>query len=60
MTQEEQQQVAAAMKFMEQQIARLASEGAIVASQLEAVAIKLKAAEDELAALKAPKVDGGN
>ena len=55
MTQEETQQVTAAMKFMERQIANLASEGAIVASQLEAVAIKLKAVEEELAALKALK-----
>lgn len=60
MTQEEQQQVTAAMRFLERQIAHLASEGAVVASQLEAVAIKLKATEDELAALKAPKVDGSN
>jgi len=59
MTQDENQQVAAAMKFMERQIAHLASEGAIVASQLEAVAIKLKATEDEMAALKALKVSGG-
>lgn len=60
MTQDENQQVAAAMKFMERQIAHLASEGAIVASQLEATAIRLKAVEEELAALKAPKVDGSN
>lgn len=55
MTQEEQQQVTAAMEFMKRQIGHLLSEGAIVASQLEAVAIKLKSVEDELAALKAPK-----
>lgn len=55
MTQDENQQVAAAMKFMERQIAHLASEGAIVASQLEATAIKLKSVEEELAALKEKK-----
>lgn len=53
MTQDENQQVAAAMKFMERQIAHLASEGAVIASHLEATAIRLKAVEEELAALKA-------
>lgn len=52
MTQEEQQQVNAAMAFMEAQVSNMAREGANKAVQCEALAQKLKAAEDELAKLK--------
>ena len=52
MTQDEQQQVNAAMAYMERQCANLAREGAQTAAQLEACAQKLKAAEEDIAALK--------
>ncbi len=57
MTPEEQSQVNAAMAYMERQCGNLAREGAQMASNLEGLAIRLKAAEAELAALKAPKAD---
>ena len=52
MTQEEQQQVNAMMRFYEAQIGNLTREGAQVAGIAEQFAIKLKAAEAELAKLK--------
>ena len=51
MTAEEQQQVNAMMRFYEQQIANLVREGAQVAGIAETFAIKLKAANEEIAAL---------
>ena len=55
MTQEEQQQVSAAMQFLERQVANVTREGANATMMLEAVAQKCKALEAELAALKEPK-----
>ena len=55
MTPEEQQQVNAAMAYMERQCANLAREGANMAIALESCAQQLKAAKDELAELKKPK-----
>ena len=52
LTQDEQQQVNAAFAYLERQCANLAREGAQMASNLEACAQQLKAARDELAALK--------
>ena len=45
MTQDEQQQINAMMRFYEQQIANLTREGAQASGVAEAFAIKLKAAE---------------
>ena len=52
MTQDEQQQVNAMMRFYERQCGNLASEGAQAVGMAEALAIKLKAAQEEIAALK--------
>ena len=52
MTQDEQQQVNAIMRFYEAQVANLAREGAQAAGVAEALAMKLKAAEAEIAALR--------
>lgn len=52
MTPDEQQQVNAMMRFYERQTGNLATEGAQAVGMAEAFAIKLKAAQDELAALK--------
>ena len=59
MTQEEQQQVNAAMAYMEAQIANLAREGANKAAQAERLAIQLHAAHAEIAQLKEPKKKKG-
>ena len=56
MTPEEQQQVNAAMAYMERQCANLAREGANMAIALEATAQQLKAARDEIEKLK-PKLE---
>jgi len=53
MTPDEQQQVNAAMAHMERQCGNLAREGANAMALAEGLAIKLKAAQDEIAALKA-------
>ena len=53
MTQDEQQQVNAMMRFYERQCGNLASEGAQAVGMAEALAIKLKAEQEEIAALKA-------
>ena len=53
MTQDEQQQVNAMMRFYERQCGNLASEGAQAVGMAEALAIRLKAAQEENAALKA-------
>ena len=55
MTQDEQQQVNAMMRFYEQQVANLASSGAQMANLAEAFAIQLKAARAELEKLKKRK-----
>ena len=52
MTQDEQQQVNAMMRFYERQCGNLASEGAQAVGMAEALAIRLKAAQDEIASLK--------
>ena len=52
MTQDEQQQVNAMMRFYERQCGNPASEGAQAVGMAEALAIKLKAAQEELGALK--------
>lgn len=52
MTPEEQQQVNAMFRFYEAQVANLTREGAQAAGIAEALAIKLKAAEQEIAALR--------
>lgn len=60
MTPEEQQQVNAAMAYMEAQIANLAREGANKAIQCEVMAQRLKAAEARIAELTpkdAPKLE---
>ena len=54
MTPHELQQLAAMRAFYEAQIANLAHEGANKALQCESLAIMLKAAQEELAALKKP------
>lgn len=54
MTPEEQQQFNAAIAFMERQCGNLAREGANMAALAEGLAIKLKAAEAEIAKLKQP------
>ena len=51
MTQDEQQQVNAMMRFYESQIANLAREGAQAAGIAEQLAIRLKAAEARIAEL---------
>ena len=56
MTPEEQQQVNAMRNYYERQCANLATEGANMAIALEGVAQQLKAAKDELAELKKPKI----
>ena len=53
MTPEEQQQVNAMMRFYERQCGNLVSEGAQAVGMAEALAIRLKAAQEEIAALKA-------
>ena len=52
MTQDEQQQVNAMMRFYERQCGNLVSEGAQAVGMAEALAIRLKAAQEENAALK--------
>ena len=52
MTQDEQQQVNAMMRFYERQCGNLASEGAQAVGMAEALAIRLKAAQEEIVALK--------
>ena len=52
MTQDEQQQVNAMMRFYERQCGNLASEGAQAVGMAEALAMKLKAVQEELGALK--------
>ena len=52
MTPDEQQQVNAMMRFYERQCGNLASEGAQAVGMAEALAIRLKAAQEENAALK--------
>ena len=52
MTPEEQQEVNAGMAYLEQQVANLAREGANRAILAEALAMQLKAAQEELASLK--------
>ena len=54
MTPHEIQQMNAMRAYYEAQIANLAHEGANKAMQAESLAIMLKAAQDELAALKKP------
>lgn len=53
MTPEEQQQVNAAMQFLERQCGNLAREGANAAAAAEGFAIRAKKAEDEVERLKA-------
>ena len=55
MNQEEQQQVSAAMQFLERQVANVAREGANATMLAEALGIENKKLKDELAALKEPK-----
>ena len=55
MTQEEQQQINAAMQYLERQIANVAREGANATMIAEALGIENKKLKDELAALKEPK-----
>ena len=55
MTQDEQQQVNAMMRFYEQQVANLASSGAQMANLAEAFSIQLKAVRAELEKLKKRK-----
>ena len=50
--QQQQQQVNAALAYFERQCANLAREGAQMAATAEGLAIRLQAAQDELAALK--------
>ena len=52
MTQDEQQQVNAALAYFERQCANLAREGAQMSATAEGLAIRLKAAQDELAKLR--------
>ena len=52
MTPEEQQQVNAMMRFYERQCGNLASEGAQAMGAAEALAIKLKAAEERIKELE--------
>lgn len=52
MTPEEQQQVNAMRQFFERQVGNIASEGANAAALAESLAIRLKAAEAELATLR--------
>ena len=52
MTQDEQQQVNAMMRFYERQCGNLASEGAQAVGMAEALAIKLKAAQERVAELE--------
>ena len=52
MTQDEQQQVNAAMRFLEMQVANVSREGANAAMLAESLALRLKAAEAELAVLR--------
>lgn len=52
MTQDEQQQVSAMMRFYEAQVGNLATAGAQTAIMAESLAIRLKAAQEEIAALK--------
>jgi hypothetical protein len=54
MTQDEQQQVNAAFRFFESQVGNVAREGANAMMAVESLAIRLKAAEAEIAKLKAP------
>jgi hypothetical protein len=56
MTPEEQQQVNAAMSYMEAQVANLAREGANKAIQCEGLAQQLKAANEKIASFEAKKV----
>lgn len=56
MTPDEQQQVNAMMRFYEMQCANLAREGAQAAGVAETLAMRLKAAEAELAKLKGDNV----
>ena len=53
MTQDEQQQVNAMMRFYERQCGNLVSEGAQAVGMAEALAIRLKVAQEEISALKA-------
>ncbi len=52
MTPEEQQQVNAMMRFYEAQVANLTTAGAQAAGVAEALSIRLKTAETEIAALR--------
>ena len=52
MTADEQQQVNAMMRFYEAQMGNITTAGAQIAGALELMAIKLKAAETELAELR--------
>ena len=58
MTQDEQQQVNAMMRFYEAQVGNLTTAGAQMQMAAEALAIRLKAAEAELAKLKEVPPEG--
>ena len=57
MTQDEQQQVNAMFRFYEQQVANLSREGAQAAGVAEALAVKVKALQEEIAALRPKPAD---
>ena len=55
MTQDEQQQVNAMMRFYEQQVANLTSSGAQMAGMAESLAIQLKAVKEQIEKLSKRK-----